>query len=250
MDYKKIKQEIREVERQWKTVFSIEEPFNKHMNRWRDEILYDMYDHNQFVPVDEITEEDLVQALSYQKEHHWDFLKIDARTPLDSKLMMEHQLEESKTETMVFVNGDTTDWKTNNAVQVQDVKDTDIENDLVEIEVTNYGSSYGDDFANRKIRRYIEKAKEVPEFHYYGAYVNGKIEGACYAYAKDGYVQVDGLIVNPKSRKQYIATTLIKYIAMQHRQMVFLHADADDTPKEMYQKLGFEVVDVLYEYSK
>ena len=31
---------------------------------------------------------------------------------------------------------------------------------------------------------------------------------------------------------------------------MFLHADADDTPKEMYRKMGFESVDELYEYLK
>lgn len=30
---------------------------------------------------------------------------------------------------------------------------------------------------------------------------------------------------------------------------LFLHADDDDTPKEMYLKMGFEIVDRLYEYS-
>lgn len=31
---------------------------------------------------------------------------------------------------------------------------------------------------------------------------------------------------------------------------MFLHADADDTPKEMYGKMGFETIDQMYEYVK
>jgi len=29
---------------------------------------------------------------------------------------------------------------------------------------------------------------------------------------------------------------------------VFLHVDANDTPKEMYLKMGFQIVDRSYEY--
>ena len=31
---------------------------------------------------------------------------------------------------------------------------------------------------------------------------------------------------------------------------LFLHADEDDTPKDMYLKMGFEIVDRLYEYTR
>lgn len=30
--------------------------------------------------------------------------------------------------------------------------------------------------------------------------------------------------------------------------VMYLHADRDDTPKEMYRKMGFEDIDLLYEY--
>ena len=29
---------------------------------------------------------------------------------------------------------------------------------------------------------------------------------------------------------------------------VYLHADASDTPKDMYKRMGFKTVDVVYEY--
>lgn len=74
--------------------------------------------------------------------------------------------------------------------------------------------------------------------------------GACYAYAIDGYVVMDALVVREAFRKRYVATTLMKHIASQFKEEMFLHADADDTPKEMYRKMGFESVDELYEYLK
>ena len=63
-------------------------------------------------------------------------------------------------------------------------------------------------------------------------------------------VVMDALVVREAFRKRYVATTLMKHIASQFKEEMFLHADADDTPKEMYRKMGFETVDELYEYLK
>ena len=50
-------------------------------------------------------------------------------------------------------------------------------------------------------------------------------------------------------RKQYIATSLIAYIRETHPgTALLLHADDGDSPKEMYLKMGFRIVDRLYEY--
>ena len=50
-------------------------------------------------------------------------------------------------------------------------------------------------------------------------------------------------------RKRYAATSLIAQIRQSYPEAVlFLHADEDDTPKKMYEKMGFEAIDRLYEY--
>ena len=92
-----IKNQIREAEQAWKEVFSIEKPFSTNLDRWQDEVLYDMYDHNQFVPTGEVTKEDLEKALAYQKEQGWNFLKYDSREKLDSAIVSEFGLEECET---------------------------------------------------------------------------------------------------------------------------------------------------------
>ena len=89
-----IRNKIREAEQAWKEVFSVEKPFNANLHRWQDEVLYDMYDHNQFVPIGEVTKEDLEKAFAYQKEQGWDFLKYDSREKLDSAIVNEFGLEE------------------------------------------------------------------------------------------------------------------------------------------------------------
>ena len=37
---------------------------------------------------------------------------------------------------------------------------------------------------------------------------------------------------------------------MHPEDILLLHADEDDTPKDMYLRMGFEIVDRLYEYTR
>ena len=56
-------------------------------------------------------------------------------------------------------------------------------------------------------------------------------------------------MVDAAFRKQYVATTLLQAVVSAHPDdLVFLHAAAQDTPKTMYEKLGFRATDTLYEY--
>ena len=46
-----------------------------------------------------------------------------------------------------------------------------------------------------------------------------------------------------------MATTLLAYIVEMFDEKVYLHADAMDTPKDMYIKMGFHPIDRCYEYN-
>lgn len=251
-----IRNEIRNVEEKWKTVFSLKKDFNSQLIKWQDDILYDMYDHNQFMPVKEsiqLTCEDFEEAVEFQKKCQMSFFKYDTRTPISEELLdtlkEKVQIDYDETYTMYLPEKHTDNWKRNGKVVILDIKDHNIENAIFEIEFDNYAKLYGEDFQTRKIQRYTNMSKENENLHYLGAFMDGKIAGACYIYAKDGYVQLDGLIVNKNFRKQYVATTLIGYAVDKFQGTVFLHADVDDTPKDMYGKMGFIVIDSLFEYT-
>ena len=258
-----IKREIRAAELAWKSVFSVEKDFNSHLRKWQDDTLYDMYDHNQFVPiwdmaiddecVCELTAKDFEEASAYQRAKNLNYLKLESRKPLEGhmfdSLKQTLGLDGGETYTMYLPKKPEEGWKRNEYVEIRDAKHVDISEPLKEIEMVNYGENYGPDFVIRKMNRYIQKAKEDENFHYYGAFLEGKIAGACYAYVKGGYIMLDGLIVNKDVRKQYVATTLMDSISKQFDGIMFLHADPEDTPKDMYAKMGFEVIDTVYEYS-
>lgn len=259
-----VKKEIRAVETSWKRMFSVENEFNGHLHRWQDTILYDMYDHNQFVPIGDseieghmnaemLTIADFEQAVEFQKKYGWGFLKFHSRKALKETLFKELKekigLDGGETYTMALLEKNTKAWKRNAQVTVQDVKTDNIANAIKEIEVQNYGHIYGENFTIRKTERYVEMAKKDENFHYFAAFLDGKIAGSCYAYVKDGYIYMDSLIVNEEVRKQYVATTLMAYIAEHFAGTMFLHADPEDTPKDMYGKMGFQVMDSIFEYT-
>ena len=244
---------IRKAERSFKMLFSQKCVFSEHLEKWQDDDLYDMYDHNQFVPLlDDPTDKELEKAVAYQRQLGRGFLKLDTREKLDEALTERFSLEKCCTETMLLQNKQKNieAWKCNPDVVIHDSASSDVLADLLQIDIETFASDYGEDFIRRRDARYVKKAMETPGFHYYVAYLDGKVAGSCYACAIDGYVVMDALVVREAFRKRYVATTLMKHIASQFKEELFLHADADDTPKEMYGKMGFETVDELYEYLK
>ena len=244
---------IRKAERSFKMLFSQKCAFSEHLEKWQDDDLYDMYDHNQFVPLlDDPTDKELEQAIAYQHQLGRSFLKLDTREKLDEALTERFSLEKCCTETMLLRNKQKNieAWKCNSDVIIHDSASSDVLADLLQIDIETFASDYGEDFIRRRDARYVKKAMETQGFHYYVAYLDGKVAGSCYACAIDGYVVMDALVVREAFRKRYVATTLMKHIASQFKEEMFLHADADDTPKEMYRKMGFETVDELYEYLK
>ena len=244
---------IRKAERSFKMLFSQKCAFSEHLEKWQDDDLYDMYDHNQFVPLlDDTTDKELEQAIAYQHQLGRGFLKLDTREKLDEALTERFSLEKCCTETMLLRNKQKNieAWKCNPDVIIHDSASSDVLADLLQIDIETFASDYGEDFIRRRDARYVKKAMETQGFHYYVAYLDRKVAGSCYACAIDGYVVMDALVVREAFRKRYVATTLMKHIASQFKEEMFLHADADDTPKEMYRKMGFETVDELYEYLK
>ena len=244
---------IRKAERSFKMLFSQKCAFSEHLEKWQDDDLYDMYDHNQFVPLlDDPTDKELEQAIAYQHQLGRGFLKLDTREKLDEALTERFSLEECCTETMLLRNKQKNieAWKCNPDVIIHDSASSDVLADLLQIDIETFASDYGEDFIRRRDARYVKKAMETQGFHYYVAYLDRKVAGSCYACAIDGYVVMDALVVREAFRKRYVATTLMKHVASQFKEEMFLHADADDTPKEMYRKMGFETVDELYEYLK
>ena len=244
-----IKEVLRSADEAFDKLFSVETRFSEHLYKQSDAQLPDMYDHNAFVANGIPSVEELKAARSFQKENGNDFLKINSNIKLPAEFLEQFGLAEDRTDTMLLEKGHLDTWKRNPRVIIKNLKHDEIADDILSAELQNYGEDYGEDFVKRKMRRYLVMSENTNNFYYFGAYIDGEIAGACYAFESHGYVCVDGLVVNGLFRKQYVATTLLAHIAETFGERVYLHADAEDTPKDMYRRMGFYTVDTCFEYN-
>ena len=232
--------ETRKVEEKMAGLFSTKRPFSAHLFKWEDPLLPDKYDHNCFEYSGQPSREELEEAIRYQRSIGAAFIKLEG----DEPLLDSFGLELSITLTMVLRSAGQ-GWKTNPALVFHAPSLSELEDmeDLLELERKVFGPVYGEDFTHRNIRRLYEKLT----FH--GAYLDGKLVGAGYSFSDSGFTCIDGLIVDTAYRKRCVATSLIKHIKESCPDTIlFLHADDDDSPKDMYLKMGFEISDRLYEY--
>ena len=225
---------IRSTEEEMAMIFSVKRSFSEHLKRWEDNELPDKYDYNCFEYSAQPTQEEFERALDYQKERGDTFIKLEGDFPLEN----DFGLTAGVTLTMQLA-GSTDGWVVNDKIDIR----KPAYKDIIEIELKHFGPVYGEDFTLRN----ADHLYEYMDFR--GAYLGEKLVGSYYFYSTDGYTCVDGLIVDADYRGRYIATTLLKHAVREAAgNVVFLHADKDDTPKEMYEKMGFREVDRLYEY--
>ena len=222
-------------------MFSISRPFSDHLTKWEDDALPDKYDHNCFEYSAQPSADEFQRALAYQRKKKANFIKLEG----DFALTDMFGLDAGVTLTMVLQETRTA-WKINDALQFH----TPSFSDLEALEVKHYGPVYGEDFSHRNIRRLNEK------LDYIGAYTDNRLAGACYIFrtkpsrSHNHLTCIDGILVDTDYRNRYIATSLIAHVRQLYAEdMIFLHADEEDTPKDMYCKMGFAVVDKLYEYT-
>lgn len=236
-----IQQLTRLAEEKMARLFAESRSFSASLVKWEDQALPDKYDHNCFEYKSQPTPAEFGQALAYQRQSGAGFIKLEGDFPLSHSF----GLTEGVTLTMAW-QGDKSCWRLNDELTFRRPTLAQLE----EIELKHFGSVYGEDFCRRNTRRLYEKLT------YHGAYLDGRLAGACYSFTlrdtagKAAITCLDGLIVDEGRRHKYIATSLLaRVIDELEPELLFLHADADDTPRDIYSRLGFDIVDRLYEYS-
>lgn len=244
---------LRAKEYEREMVFSLRKSFSEHLKRWEDNEVQDKYDHNAFEYSSQPTRDEFLAALAYQREREDSFIKLEGRRPLDDSF----GLTENEVLTMVIEEMP--------AAEMPCVVDIEIREprykELKALEIKHYGSVYGEDFCMRN----IDELYEYLDFR--GAYADGKLVGAYHSFSSGGVTLIDGLLVDSGFRNKGIGTALIRDAAKlaarraeetadkegktnveDARWVLALHADMDDKPRELYERLGFTAVDTLYEY--
>lgn len=243
-------QKIRGCEDHWRELFAVSKPFNEKLIRWDNSRLRDQYTTNAFCSDVALSREDVQQTYDYQKEKKLDFLQFMCRVPMDRELADEFGLQEELVLTMTLQNG-TEQWRENKNIVIRDVQTDKIADDIITFYLKQEEEALKQsDYAYRQILQDMDAAKVYPEYHWLAAYQDGKIVAICHVLCYGGCVEIDDLMVAPEARKQYIATTLLKYAAQQFEGIKYLHADDHGTAKNIYSRLGFVTVDRCWEYRR
>lgn len=215
-------------------LFSVRRSFSEHLTRWEDNELPDRYDHNCFVYSGQPSKEEFENALNYQRERGDAFIKLEGDSPLTD----DFGLSPGVTLVMQYT-GSADDWAVNDKAEIRQPE----YKDLKKLELKHFGPVWGEDFAFRNMDHFYEY------LDFRGAYIGNQLVGAYYFFTSDGYTYVDGLIVDEEWRRRHIATALLKHAVREaDGNIVFLHADQDDFPRRIYEKLGFREVYKIYEY--
>lgn len=103
--------------------------------------------------------------------------------------------------------------------------------------------TYGEDFARNKQLVYRHQYQRPGVAFYLGSIEDTPV-ASFICNTSDDYVEVDHLLTAHKFRKQQIAQTVLYYIvekASKNDKTLILVADAEDSVKDMYEKLGFQL---------
>lgn len=201
--------------------------------------------NNFFVPRGDFTAEDIEMAISLQKSCRQSYLMLRMMKPMDNDLRQMFGFDEEITDVMALRQNICRQWKKNNRVEVRDIQTHDVSVDL--LDVSSVPEEYRE-ISYRNMQMVLEIAKCHPEYHWLCAYIDGIRVGNVYALCHNGCIEMDDLWIEEAYRKQYVATTLMKYIAEQFEGVIYLHADVTAMPRYMYAKMGFETVETIYDY--
>jgi ribosomal protein S18 acetylase RimI-like enzyme len=98
-------------------------------------------------------------------------------------------------------------------------------------------------------RGVVDRAVEMRRF---GAFEDGEAACMCELYLEGGTAQVEDVATAERFRKRGLASAVVLTAIAEARaagaDFVFLIADAEDWPKQMYSRMGFDEIGITYEF--
>lgn len=229
---------------------------NEQIIRYRDDQLPDMYDHNFTYlkhpdsknTLQRLVEEEIQQNCSEQKT----FFKVSMDAIPDANWLQGLSLPAVLEHSGYFMvpSLKSPQWKTLSACAIHKVVNDAMVEELAAMDLVHDRERCGEDFCLRRARRrgrvYLS---EVP-LDSYLCYFKGDPVGNCDLFLHGGVAKIEDFAVLPSFQRLGIGTTILKAmidIALSNSvSLIYLVADEEDTPREMYCKLGFEKVGDSY----
>ncbi|MER2063294.1 MAG: GNAT family N-acetyltransferase [Alkalibacterium sp.] len=118
------------------------------------------------------------------------------------------------------------------------------EHDLETFKSLNYieDKTISEAFAEAK-QPFYDRLHQDEKVTFLLAWLNGEPAGSCIVIESDAGLELDDLFTHDRHRLKGVASALQTFIveeAVKKESQVFLVADAEDSPKEMYKKAGFK----------
>lgn len=225
---------------------------NKEIIRFCDNQLNDMYYHNFTYIKKAMSDIELKciieNEISLRLSEKSDFCNIILDFAFSGSLlpMLKHKPEISTNGYYLFdiskfsgLNSlpDCTIKKVNNQKMVEDILFCDLQHDE---------KSLGKDFCTRRCYRRGEVYISDKGVNSYVCYHGGHIIGNCDLFLHKGVAKIEDFAVNPPYQRRRYGTTILKELIdiaiKENSHTIYLVTDEEDTPKEMYKKIGFNKV--------
>lgn len=221
--------------------------------QFRDDQLKDMYYHN-FTYIPKVTsrtelQEIVKDEISKRQVQRCDFCNILINSDVESlrPLLFESTPEVSINGFYSFDISHISSFKTINGALVENVTDKARLEDVLYCDLKHDEIALGKDFCTRRCYRRGEVYLSEGGVNSYVCYYNGNVVGNCDLFIHDGAAKIEDFAVIPQYQRKGFGTTILKSLietAMDKNcDLIYLVTDEEDTPKEMYKKLGFSKVD-------
>lgn len=219
------------------------------MISYENPALPDMYDHNFFKISTELereTRSHLIEKLYKEAcQSGKKFLHIAADVPLSGE-----RAEKEHLGAYILRSTDDLNWEVRTDCHFIKVKDKEGIKALTEFDIAEEGGIYGEDFCRRRAVCRGKVYQSEAACDCYLCYIGEELVGKCDLFIDQGTAKIEDFVVKEAFRRKQIGTTILAYLiqeaASKGASTLYLCADEEDTPKEMYLKLGFEKVTDFY----
>lgn len=225
---------------------------DKHIIRYTDNELKDMYYHNYTYIRDKMSDDEMKKlieseiSLALNKGEKFCNILLDCS--IDDTM-----LKDSKYKGEVSRNGyysfDITkilDMRAERECSIERVSNMEMVEDILYCDLQLDEATLGRDFCTRRCLRRGKVYISDKGVNSYICYHNGERIGNCDLFIHNGIAKIEDFAVTPQCQRKGYGTTILKHLIQiainEGCNTIYLVTDEDDTAKEMYKKLGFNKV--------
>jgi len=225
-------------------IFCETKRINDHITFYYDDSLPGMYDFNFFDVTDALSINDLELINKSNPRSH-----IKIQSCVRYQWLIDNGFSEIILLTMFNENSNTIPLKKNAYLKTL-IDNREVLEDIFLFQTSIWSDSK--EFTRKKLNHYVDcilsKKANLDIVVMYNE--NNEFIGEAEVINSKDFVGVDGLYIKEEFQKQGYGTTLLGLINRKYNKPIYLHADDSETAKNMYTKLGFVVLNRLYDYYK